>query len=199
MRKILLISIVLLLSGCASSVPLQQDIRNSITTVSISLSDKKPELFYQGAEDIAAREKFFASNNIDIKKMIRTELMREIEEKKIFRFAKKGQSDANIEIYVNVYGFGLGGEFMNFYIVKPLMNASIKLTDKTGKEIWVTTEFITNTSGLTDKVDIRELKDKPEVVKKSLRHASRIVAKLLATQIEGREATASELVKIDKM
>ena len=222
MRIILFILSIAVLSGCAGTVPMKPEDRERISTVTINKEIKavKPTLYstiliedvdytfgdalgpnmVKAPEGASEEEKFLLSNNIDIKKIFKADLLREIQARKIFKVVKGGRSDAIIDISINFYGFALSGEFLKFDKVKPMLNVTVTIKDKTGKQIWAGTEYITNLSGLTESVSNIGLRQNPVVAEKSLRHISKFLAKFLMADLEGRKLDQSELsgVRVEK-
>lgn len=214
-RKIILIIAAMFLAGCASA-PMAPEARAKIHKVSISkeVIAPKPSIYTpsttagavvggaigaaiaSSADDGSDGEKYLLSNHIDIKKIFRQDLIKELKARKLFTVRNSGKTDATIDIEITNYGFWLGGEFMNFDVVRPTLYVRLHVKDPAGQELWTGYDFVGNMSPMTDPVSIEEVMKKPALAEKSLRHASKLVAKLLVANMEGREVPETEIAAV---
>lgn len=216
MRRIILIAAALYLVGCAGTPPMKPDERAMIRQVTISedVIAPKPTIYSSAvtagavvggavgaaiassASDSSPEEQYLLSNNIDIKKIFRQDLINELESRELFMVGDSGKTDATIDITITNYGFWVGGKFMNFDAVRPTLYVRLNVKDTSGKEIWSGFDFVGNMSSMTDVVSLEDVRAKPEVAERSLRQVSKLVAKLLVADIEGREVPDEEIASV---
>ena len=216
MKKIIVIFAAMYLAGCAGSVPMKPEERAKIRQVTINknIQTPKPTIYgsaetagtivggalgaviASGGDDASVDENYLLSNNIDIKKIFKQDLLKELKARGLFKVVDSGKSDATIDITITNYGFWIGGKFMNFDAVRPTLYVRLSIKDVSGKEIWSGYDFVGNMSSMTEIVSVEEVMAKPVVAEKSLRQASKLVAKLLVADIEGREVPDKEISSV---
>jgi hypothetical protein len=186
----------IILSGCASTVPLSQESRKSIRSISISETVSLPDnMFYHGGGQTlgmlfgavggavagSASQRpadqirtFMQASNINVDEMVRFAFTDELEKASVFEISDSKSVDAQIELEINMYGLIQVHGYSSR--LRPIMAVRGKLIDNNGKVLWIghgsTPAFTSNLPAHT----LAEYSADPELLKKAFLDASRIVA-----------------------
>lgn len=196
--SILLVSFLFACAGGSNIVISKQDLV-AIKSISINPDVVVPELPYvQGinmrrygwlggigaAAGAHADSKIFQSylddNKIEISEIVLNCFKDAIAQKELFKITDS--HPIQLKLQVNTYGFGVAGVFDQDNVT-PLINISASLISADGtKTIWKKTDYIVSSSELT-KYPIEQLIKEPDLTKRSLAEAAKIVTELIISEL----------------
>lgn len=204
-KLILLGFSAIIFAGCATTLPLSQEAKDSIRSVSISENISLPEsMFYHGggqtlgmlfgavggavtgiatqrpAEQIKA---FMKISDINVDDMIKNAFKDNLSQTSAFNILESGASDAHITIEINIYGLIQVHGYSSR--LRPIMAIQGEMTDSNGKVLWIgnssTPAFTSNLPAHT----LNEYANNPELLKDAFVEASSLVtSSLIADMIK---------------
>lgn len=200
MKKVsiaLLASCLLLLQGCATTIPLNPSIKKSIHTVSVNESMTKPEQPYLMEPGIAVGmgfgavgglvtgvieekhgkllENYFRTHNIDVRKIVRNEVIHSLLRKKTLKYVSK-DGNADLRLKIKFYGFSVPHGFSSQLM--PILQVEGQLI-KNNVIVWQKTESTPFSTKKLPHYDATSLRQNPQLYAVMLKAAVQDVSKKL--------------------
>ena len=202
-KLLLLISLSVALSGCASIQKMSLEDRQRLQTISVNpVVEKAPEMYYLGpgsgfgmmfgaiggaitaAASIApgkALREFAERNNIFIDKIVFEEVNNALHQSGKFAIAESAtESSAILNISVYVYGFSIPHGFSSNLV--PVVSIRCTLVDKSGKTIWRANDRVLPLGNPAEAVSQDDIKKNPRLIEDGWRIASRFI---IETMVKG--------------
>lgn len=193
---VFLLSGLLLLTGCASSVAFNKQDRESIRSVSVGKDIKvADDIYYQGAGqsvgmafgllgaligEAAAQEPknqlkaAIKESQINPGHIVREQFANKLVETNIFPAIVPEGGDAEIRLEVNMLGFAQADPFSNQ--LKPMLGVSGSLARKDGTVLWEKNDFVANLNEQTPAHTLEEYLQNPQFIREAFTVAAKIVS-----------------------
>jgi hypothetical protein len=200
------IAMVTMATGCVglSSIELSETDRAQIKTVKIRADSKMPDMFFHDERKslafsgglvgaIVAQTMYndpeaqilasMKNNKIDIPTIVRSEFSMAMQTQRDFQVVESHTSaDAEMVLFVNVYGLGQANGFSS--LLYPLLNLSASLRKPDGTVVWQRTDHVgtlnkENTGGHTSDDYIRN----PDLLRQTWSNAAGIVSRMLVREL----------------
>jgi hypothetical protein len=195
--QIFLVSLAILVAGCAATQTVSDPNRKQVSSVTISGSvAKPPSMFYLGpggasglmfgaiggalaAQSIEDSRKTFQEhvdkNGISIEKIVLEEVSTAIRQSGKFRLADSPQNGgAVISVSIFQYGFSIPNGFSSRLV--PIVGVRCEMKDASGRVLWSSQERTHPLGNPVEPIDPEVIRNDPKVLESSWRAAAKYVA-----------------------
>jgi hypothetical protein len=183
------------LAGCATTVPLTKQVRESTRSVSIDKSVKLPgDMFYQGRGQsvgmafgligaaIAAAtaegpkgqlKAAMREAQIDVGEIVREQFATELIGSGMFPSILQEGADVQVKLEVRIFGFGQPHGFSAQ--LKPMLGVEGTMVRSDGSVIWQRYDYVTNLSDKTPSQTLEQYLEKPELIRDAFTMTAKLV------------------------
>ena len=176
------------LSACAGSVPLTAKNRASIQSISVSEQVTMPDvMFYRGPEYALGAlkvpveyveksigeviQRLMREHKIDVAQMVRDQLIKELEDHRLFNSIVAEGGDAEVKLAIVTYGFA----YEMSSRLKPMLGVEGTLITSNDTVIWKKYGYVTNLSKETPSNTLGQFIDNPQLMREAFAAATQIV------------------------
>jgi len=193
----LLLSLLFLLSGCATTQHLSDDDRKKISVVRINSNvQKAPVMYYLGPETSYAMwfgaiggaaaaaasgnpgkvlQEFVEKNGIFIEKIAFQEIDAALRQSGKLKVSDSGEpAEATMNVTVIQYGFSVPNLFTSNLV--PLVTIECEMVDATGKSIWRARDSVLTLRNPAGSMSLEAMRDDPKRIENAWRVASKRIA-----------------------
>lgn len=156
MKRLILV-LLIFITGCASSVTLDDSAKASIKSISISEKVVVPTqahfigpgaafgalgaLAGSSSDTPQAIKSHLEKNNIDLGRIVREQFEQEAKQNSFLGSRLRPGGESRLEIEIRVYGLGQKRGFSNDYV--PMLGYNVKMFDSTNRMVWEKYDYVT--------------------------------------------------------